>query len=1015
MCGFDPLTVVLDETVGLALLCMVLSVLNPHAVDTRDVWWGMCELGTPCDDGVLETTSDVCDGAGGCAGVDLCITTTCPQPPCLDTPTCFQGMCTNGTLLADNTTCNDGNSATVRDVCRGGVCAGVDACVASNVTCTASPCVTAGSCFQGACVGRVVSPDFTACDDGNNATLYDRCVRGQCTGIDLCDEVQCGAATQCTLAQTCFQGSCQPRVHRPNGMACDDGNATTANDACRGGVCVGDDLCSLVDCGTVSSGQCYLDTTCVAGRCLIDAIPKPNGTPCNDRDGRTDLDSCVDGTCTGIDLCVTGNVTCPTPTQCFHPVTCANGLCPSYPPKAAGTVCTDGLSTTLNDVCDGTGTCAGVDPCAGVTCPQRACHQPSTCQRASNGTCTTVRLTDGTGCDDGDSNTVDDRCELGVCVGSALTCLSVPCGPVLFSNGCGGFNVTGTRWSYQFAADCTCQTRYGATFGDFDGRANTASKCAQMICLSGAFEFIRCAYRGATVAEGARDAASGVVTVPLAFEDIICGAATPTIPSGVVTTTVVAASTQPPPGIVCVTQHNITNWGDAQRGVHLTVWRGDSVTWSWSGALPLNVRESQGLFLSGGVDYSGVFTYVFSSVVGTRTFWSDLVFPRIQGQVTVVDPAEVLTTGVGGVNVTVTPTVGLAPTFFVQVGGVVLWRWTAAPTPIIVRSAACVSDDDAAFAVVAGEFFTSGSAVSTHDLVVRFNREGVFPYDVVARDGTSARGFVRVTSDDLTTTVTTATTTTTTVTHTSTLPAATAAPVFDLLSPTQHSYPGISDGIGGEYYRLLGNTGILISGTPTITPVMSVTLTFALDRGTSGYLFALSDVHGNRRVSLYASARRNRMTVYYMAGNSTSLHAAHFDVDVSTGYETRLLLAIDGPGCTLQTITPVSPLTTHRALLRGPLNVCAAAENCTFIVGARADGAGGTAFEMTGTLFSATLYPTSIAPGVPNAPPTTTVDPAATATATTSAVFDLLDASIVVRARVGGHLCDAFPSVREEL
>jgi hypothetical protein len=71
-------------------------------------------------------------------------------------------------------------------------------------------------------------------------------------------------------------------------------------------------------------------------------------------------------------------VTCPAQNLCQDTGQCVNGAC-IYPAKPTGTVCDDGLPSTVNDTCQ-SGACIGIDRCQGVVCPALdPCHFPGTC------------------------------------------------------------------------------------------------------------------------------------------------------------------------------------------------------------------------------------------------------------------------------------------------------------------------------------------------------------------------------------------------------------------------------------------------------------------------------------------------------------------------------------------------------------------------------------------------------------------------------------------------------------
>jgi RHS repeat-associated protein len=84
----------------------------------------------------------------------------------------------------------------------------------------------------GACAGR---PNGTACDDGNACTQTDICSDGTCLGTN---PVGCPAGDQCHDDGVCVAstGLCTNPV-KDDGTACDDGNASTHGETCQAGVC----------------------------------------------------------------------------------------------------------------------------------------------------------------------------------------------------------------------------------------------------------------------------------------------------------------------------------------------------------------------------------------------------------------------------------------------------------------------------------------------------------------------------------------------------------------------------------------------------------------------------------------------------------------------------------------------------------------------------------------------------------------------------------------------------------
>src|SRR5262249_10558833 len=140
--------------------------------------------------------------------------------------------------------CDDGNACTTVDTCQAGTCTG-----ASPVVCTASDqCHEAGVCnpSSGVC-SNPAKPNGTACDDGNACTTAETCRAGTGTGAT---PVACSAADQCHTAGVCAPstGVCSNPA-KPDGAACDDGNACTTVDTCRAGTCTAGSpvMCAAAD------------------------------------------------------------------------------------------------------------------------------------------------------------------------------------------------------------------------------------------------------------------------------------------------------------------------------------------------------------------------------------------------------------------------------------------------------------------------------------------------------------------------------------------------------------------------------------------------------------------------------------------------------------------------------------------------------------------------------------------------------------------------------------------------
>ncbi len=221
---------------------------------TSDASCTQCDDGNPC-------TTDTCDPEFGCV----------------------HGPASNGT------SCTDGNACTQTDVCQAGVCVG-----SNPVGCSASDqCHAAGTCdpSSGVC-SNPLRADGAACNDGNACTQTDSCQSGVCSGAN---PVLCNASDQCHAAGSCdpATGACSnPAV--VDGAACNDGSACTQTDTCQNGVCNG---ANPVIC--LASDQCHAGGVCNPANGQCSNPPRPEGSACNDGNACTQTDTCQSGTCSG--------------------------------------------------------------------------------------------------------------------------------------------------------------------------------------------------------------------------------------------------------------------------------------------------------------------------------------------------------------------------------------------------------------------------------------------------------------------------------------------------------------------------------------------------------------------------------------------------------------------------------------------------------------------------------------------------------------------------------------------
>jgi outer membrane protein assembly factor BamB len=356
----------------------------------------------------------------------------------------------------------------------------VSACTTSERSFCAGDqdCLECETCIEGLCV--LDEQRLNACGECGPAPeeICDDSIDNDCDGhtdeecSELCEGVVCDQPPgPCHLEEgICSNGVCTYQ-RRPEGTACNDGDACTADDECYRGACLG----TPVTCDTPPPNECVdaytmrsyaAEGVCAAGSCSY---------------GHQDVncgDGCADGACVG-DPCA-GVVCDQPPGPCYESEgVCSKGSC-SYPPLADGTACDDGQSCTVDDAC-GSGVCSGApmtcntppesecldentmrsyeaegfcrdggcsynfqdsncahgcadgvagatcqgDPCAGVACdnPPNQCYLvPGTC---TDGECE-YSFNNGAACSDGDACTVGDTCQDGTCAGAELACDDPP-------------------------------------------------------------------------------------------------------------------------------------------------------------------------------------------------------------------------------------------------------------------------------------------------------------------------------------------------------------------------------------------------------------------------------------------------------------------------------------------------------------------------------------------------------------------------------------------------------------
>ncbi len=356
--------------------------------------------GTACDDGNGCSAASSCQ-AGTCVGTGW---TSCPGDQCNDAGTCDPGTgaCIRPPKPA-GTSCADWNQCNLNDQCDGnGNCSGSGTRVCND----GDPC-TIDYCYPYEGCKTSPAPPETACDDNDFCTTVDHCQDGACVGTS---PTTCTPLDQCHVAGTCDPGTgvCS-NPQKPDGTLCDnDANLCTQGDACQAGVCTAG---PAVTC--TGANQCK---TCNSSTGICD-VNKANGTGCDDSNGCTQTDTCVEGTCLG-----TNPVVCTASNNCHEVGTCspASGQC-SDPQKANGTACNHGDPCWVGESCQA-GQCTGG---GAFNCTNPAqCQNATTCTVRDGGPfCDYPAKADGTQCDDDDGCTQTDTCQGGLCDGSnAVVC-----------------------------------------------------------------------------------------------------------------------------------------------------------------------------------------------------------------------------------------------------------------------------------------------------------------------------------------------------------------------------------------------------------------------------------------------------------------------------------------------------------------------------------------------------------------------------------------------------------------
>lgn len=246
------------------------NLVNNTAVATTTV-----VDGGACDDGNVCTAADTCT-AGVCMGG--------PPNDCNDGNVCTDEVCLpgSGCKYTNNTNaCDDANACTTADKCNGGTCVGGAALVCNDGdACTDDTCDST--------VGCVTALNTAPCEDGNPCSTNDTCAAGTCVSGP---PKVCAPLNDCQEIGLCVpqSGACVYNNLKPDGTACDDGNACSTEETCKAGACI---AASTVVCPPPAD-ECHGAGTCdsKSGMCVY---PIVGGDLDGDGQG-DDCDSDIDG------------------------------------------------------------------------------------------------------------------------------------------------------------------------------------------------------------------------------------------------------------------------------------------------------------------------------------------------------------------------------------------------------------------------------------------------------------------------------------------------------------------------------------------------------------------------------------------------------------------------------------------------------------------------------------------------------------------------------------------------
>ena len=391
----------------------------------------------------------MCKGNRTCKQVGSAGATPCSAPaPVTETCNNSDDDCDGKT---DEGTCDDGNPCTA-DSCdpKGGAAGGCSHAPAENLVCDdANPCTAGDVCKASQCAS---GPNICDCQATSDCAKQED--GDLCNGQLLCDTasfphkckldpktiVKCDSSADTACAKSICNPTAGTCAATPvaDGSLCDDGQPCSTGDTCKAGQCAsGANICDCKangDCakqedGNLCNGQLFCDTAIFPHKCKLDPktvvkCDSSSDTACTKAACNTTTGKCAETPVADGSLCEDGG-------SCTVTDICKAGLCKPGTDICGCKTTSDCASKEDGDLCNGTLYCdvaslpysCKVDPKTPVSCTSAG---DTTCTKnvcnGKTGKCAPQAVAENGTCSDGNACTGSDICKAGNCTGTPTTC-----------------------------------------------------------------------------------------------------------------------------------------------------------------------------------------------------------------------------------------------------------------------------------------------------------------------------------------------------------------------------------------------------------------------------------------------------------------------------------------------------------------------------------------------------------------------------------------------------------------